>query len=76
MNIPFSRFYVWRIKYPGCLLALRLGPSKRFTQIGFEITRRGITISNNCGGQLGPESLQIMIHWKPLHFSKYISVYP
>lgn len=73
MKLPLG-YYCFKLpKLWEVLLALCFGPSKRFTQITVLFYIRGICICNNVGGQLGPETLRILIYWKPLHFSKHVS---
>lgn len=78
MKIPFTKLYVrkWPIMESGRLLHFTIGPSKKFSQLALWISWRGIKITNNCGGQLGPNAIQILLYWKPFHFSKYVYSYP
>ena len=68
MKLPFGYYFCKPPPYYDALVIFLFGPSKKYTQICFAIHKQGIHIHNNVGGQLGPNSLSVLIWWKPMKF--------
>lgn len=79
MKIPFTNKHIvyWGTTNGDHRHIFCLGPSKKYTQVYLFLglcPGIGFVINNNCGGQLGPNTLQIIYRF-PFKFSFHSSPY-